>query len=92
MTLYAGWSQITAVEDHIALNLNVYPNPFVDRVHINGAEGCHLQVFATNGLIVLNVKITDNDETVQLGHLPSGLYIFRFVKDHQEKTFKLVKD
>ena len=36
--------------------------------------------------------ITNPDETINLAHLPAGVYIFRFEKDGKEKTVRVVKE
>ena len=93
ITLYAGWTaQQTGVEDLSALNIHIYPNPFVDRLHTSGAEGCLLQIFAANGRLKYNLIITKDDEIIQLSHLPAGVYVFRLEKDHQVKTIKVIKE
>lgn len=91
ITLYAKWEKLTGTGEIFAPNLNVYPNPFVDMLRIEGAEGCILHVINGNGSIVHFQKIENADQTIHLDHLPNGIYIFRIEKDHLMKILKVVK-
>ena len=73
------------------VNPQAYPNPFTGTIHVSGAEGCMLQVLNLAGVMVHNQKITNSEETLQLGRLPAGIYIFRFEKDGQSKAVKMMK-
>jgi hypothetical protein len=58
--------------------LKIYPNPFFDEIHIVNAEvGSTLYVLNTGGFVVHTQRITSSVETIRLGHLPNGVYIFQ---------------
>ena len=92
ITITAGWEKLTGTGEFIASDLKVYPNPFVDILHIAGAEGCVLKVISGNGAIVYIQKIEKTDETLNLEQLPKGLYFIRLEKGGQMKAIKVVKD
>jgi hypothetical protein len=93
------------VETLSATSLQIYPNPFTDVVRITGAavgeglapsqkgqgQALPLQVINTAGAIVHTQKIASPDESIHLGHLPAGMYFFRFEKDGKTETVKAVK-
>ena len=92
ITLTAKWTKVTSAEDIFAPNLNIYPNPFADVVRIKGAEGTVLKVITVNGITVHTQKIENTEETIHLGTLPKGLYIFRIESGKMMKSLKAVKD
>ena len=92
ITLTAKWEEITGTEDILALDVNIYPNPFTNILNIKGAEGCVLQVINGNGVTVHVQKIENAEQAVTLGQLPQGLYFFRIQKDNQTITLKVVKN
>ena len=95
--------QITNVEELFITNLKIYPNPFKGEVRIVGADAMietrnatsvqiHLQIINAAGAIVHTRLITGNDETVNLEHLPAGVYIFRLEKDVNVRTEMVVRE
>jgi len=82
----------TDIADVFATNLNIYPNPFRGTVRLVGAEGCVLQVTNPTGTVVYTQKISNSKETLQLEHLPTGMYFFQLKKDGKVKTLKIIKE
>jgi len=58
-------------------SLQVYPNPFTDHINIVDAEGSILNVLNMNGAVVHTQRITSQNETIHLEHLPRGMYILQ---------------
>jgi len=88
----------TGTEDLLeAVKPIVYPNPFIDMVHIMGVvvETGHtpsLQVINTTGTVVHTQMISNPDETIWLEHLPVGMYIIRIgYNGRTTATFRVVK-
>jgi len=82
----------TSIEKLFISTLKIYPNPIKDEVHITSAEGCTLRVFNIAGVTVHTQHITNSDETINFEHIPGGVYFFRFEKDGNEKTVKVIKN
>ena len=58
--------------------VQVSPNPFSDEIHITNAKvGSTLYILNLNGIILHSQRITNETETIRLGHLPQGVYILR---------------
>jgi hypothetical protein len=57
--------------------VRVYPNPFVNDVHVTHAEGCTLRVYTRSGALVLVKNISYGNEVVQLSRFVAGVYLFR---------------
>ena len=103
ITLYAKWTAVTVTgeaETLRATSLQIYPNPFTDALRIMVADAVEtwraaslqVQVINTAGIIVHHQIIISADETIQLSHLPAGIYIIRLEKDGHVKTVKVVKN
>jgi len=71
--------------------LMLSPNPFTDKVLIQGAEGCSLTVFTESGVNVFTQKITGTAEIISLDQLSAGIYFFYFEKAGKTKTVKALK-
>lgn len=81
----------SGIESNPVSNLNVYPNPFTDVLHITGAENCTLRVLDIAGVSVHTQDISATDETVNLHHLSPGVYFCLVEKDGQATTVKVIK-
>lgn len=75
---------LTADEPYTELRL--YPNPFTDEVHLEGAKDCTLHIFSPIGLLIHTRKITATDEIIPLQHLRTGVYLFLLDKDKKTKA------
>jgi len=81
----------TGMEDVRNSGIQLYPNPFVDVTYLNGMEGYKLTIFSENGVTINMQKIEKPNETLNLGHLPAGIYFFYLEKDGLAKTIKVVR-
>jgi hypothetical protein len=82
---------VTGIETVEGINVSLYPNPFADYVRIAGAEGSRLQVINLLGAAIYTTTITSDNETVNLGTIPTGTYLFRIIKDGKTATLKGLK-
>jgi len=73
-------------------DLKIYPNPFSGTLHLEGAEGCTLQVTTEDGVIVHTQKLINPVETILLENFRSGVYFFCVKNGKQMKTIKGVKN
>jgi len=81
----------TKIKDSFVSDLNVYPIPFVDVLHINGAENSNLRITNALGVTKLVQKINSAKESLNFSQLAAGVYFFNFEKDGLTKTVKVVK-
>ena len=71
-----------------ANTLVVYPNPASDFVTIEGLQvGETLQIYGVEGNMILSFNAVQEKETVEIAHLPSGMY---FVKAN-DQIAKMIK-
>jgi uncharacterized repeat protein (TIGR02543 family) len=94
LTLYAKWVQNTptGVDAQLQSTIALYPNPFTSEVHLTGAAGCTLTVVTSAGAVVHTQKIVSAAETIVLGNLPSGVYIFQLEKDGKKAAKIMIND
>ena len=76
-------------EDFASQNLNIYPNPFSNEIHLE-------QVEFTKGYMysILGEKILEFDNSVQnldTSSISKGIYIITLEDDNSSKSFKMIK-
>lgn len=84
-------SDLEGIESNPMPELNIYPNPFVDVLHITGSENCTLRVMDITGVIVHTQEISGTSEIINLQHLLPGVYFCMVEKEGQAKTVKVIK-
>ncbi|MBF0576238.1 leucine-rich repeat protein [Dysgonomonas sp. GY617] len=71
-------------------DLKVYPNPVTDILYLeSGASISELQVYSTNGKLVL--KQANVSSSINVSHLASGSYILKLQIGDKSYTHKLIK-
>jgi photosystem II stability/assembly factor-like uncharacterized protein len=59
-------------------NLTVYPNPFVDKISVDGIiPGTQLQLYYLSGSLVLDERVNGNKVEIDMSGFPTGLYFLR---------------
>ncbi len=71
--------------------IELYPNPFVESIHIKGADNCLLKIVDIAGAVVYSGIITDPLEIINTNNLSKGVYLFHLTKGKSSKTIKAVK-
>jgi hypothetical protein len=91
----AGWAGTSAgvdANEKENANINVYPNPVLDYLHIsvsNDLSNSILSVFGVEGKLVKTIEVSDNSKnTVNMQDLKKGFY---FIKSEQGDVAKFVK-
>jgi arylsulfatase len=84
-------SSETRVESRLTAAVTLFPNPFADKLHLVGAEGCSLRVINSAGSTVHSRRITSSGEAILLKSLPAGLYFFHLEKGGKSKMLQAVK-
>jgi len=73
-----------------AVKVSVYPNPFIDVVHVSGiAKNAAYALFSIDGKQVQQ-GVLHADE-IGFGNLPSGSYLLRLSDEDKTQTVKLIK-
>jgi len=71
-------------------NIEVYPNPAVDKIYVKGVINGRLSIMDLEGRVLKNKELM-NDTYVQIDDLRDGIYIIRIESKNKTKITKLVK-
>ncbi|MDD2199240.1 MAG: T9SS type A sorting domain-containing protein, partial [Bacteroidales bacterium] len=84
----------TNIADESFKNINIYPNPANNILHISGLseirEDVKLEFIDISGRKVLT-KTINEDTSFDIQSLPSGIYFINVLHDSLISTFKIVK-
>ncbi|MES2479330.1 MAG: T9SS type A sorting domain-containing protein [Bacteroidota bacterium] len=72
----------------------IYPNPVHQELHIMSENGGYGNVVLLNcyGKVVMLKEWTKENELIDLGHLPEGIYYLKLISDEETKTYILTKE
>ena len=84
---------ISGVKETTLCNLAIFPSVFANVVNVVSAgKGATVQVFDITGTLVHTENIYFiNHHPLQLGHLPAGVYFFRFEQNGNTRTMRAIK-
>lgn len=71
----------------------IYPNPFMDRIHIenNGLQQYGLSVLNSLGQTIKQIQVNNDNQTIDLTELKAGIYFLRIESRENAKTMKMIK-
>jgi hypothetical protein len=82
---------ISGIEDDLAGQFSLYPNPASDVVYIHSEENIgSLQIFSPSGQVMATRAISTKLSKVDISWLDPGLYFFRFIAAEKEITSEKV--
>lgn len=84
---------IAIVPDTDKLFLTLYPNPTTDEITVRSDLGIikEVQIFSTNGTILLSKTAASEAITLSLNNLQSGIYLMNVAIDNYYVTKKIIK-
>ena len=83
---------VTETPSWQARNIKVYPNPAVDVVHVSGLEGVYIvKMVNILGQLLYSATGTSPELSLNIGHLPSGMYFLRIESNQATTTYKIIK-
>ena len=63
--------------DYKSDEIDIYPNPVIDKLVISAAYATELRIYNQIGLLVKEVKLRAGDNEVNLADLRSGMYYLK---------------
>ena len=72
-------------------NVAIYPNPATDQVTIEGIPNSTLRIFDITGKMIMTTTIQDNQETINISYLNSGIYFLELQDENTKTVKKLIK-
>ena len=83
-----------SVQEYSENQFLLFPNPFEDSVSISfprTAENPNLTIFSIVGQKVFEKKLSNNETTLPLNRLLSGVYFYQIQSKNNIQTGKLIK-
>jgi len=72
------------------LQLLIYPNPFIDTVHVEGIHsGGTYKVYSIEGRLIQNGALLSNQ--IELSSIPTGVYLLHLYSENKEGIYKIIK-
>ena len=71
--------------------INVYPNPSTEYIRLEATEINNLNIYASNGQLILQVEEVSNNE-IRVADFQQGLYFIQFESENKLFTSKFVKN
>ncbi|PQV49013.1 putative secreted protein (Por secretion system target) [Jejuia pallidilutea] len=82
-----------SISKHSDLNtINIYPNPVSNTFRVSNSLNSEVVIYNLFGNQVLKTNITQNNQSVNIDHLTSGVYFVRVKKHGNQTTTKIVKN
>ncbi|MDI9310501.1 MAG: T9SS type A sorting domain-containing protein [Limnohabitans sp.] len=74
-------------------NYKIYPNITTGVVNVDFeyTSNAALEVYDINGKLLINKKMIDTRNQVDISNLPSAMYLFKLVSERGEVVEKIVK-
>ena len=84
----------TALYQPQKLEYSLFPNPFIEQamIRFNNLHNktFHLQIFATNGLLLKSFQTIGGEIIIDRSQLPSGIYLFQLTNGEETASGKFV--
>ncbi len=71
--------------------LEVYPNPFEQILHLRSDHPGHVQVYSITGALITEQALSSGDNSIDLGEHPAGVYILRMHQGEVIVDHKVIK-
>ncbi|MCK5776222.1 MAG: T9SS type A sorting domain-containing protein [Bacteroidales bacterium] len=90
MTLTAHFDFYDGIGDVNASQIQIYPNPASQLIHINGvSENSTLQLFDMNGQLILQLESPKTNNIISIDNMKNGLYILQISNQKGNRYEKL---
>lgn len=70
--------------------IELFPNPFKNKITINNINSDHLEIIDFTGRIVYSESVAGESNKMIYPKVPAGIYFLRLQNEGKSKTFKLV--
>ncbi len=94
-SIYVGEKYTNLADSYITGNINVFPNPFYDKLYINNESGKPIDYIritdVTGKIIYCKNDITTSTHQIKLNHLKAGIYIIEVKRENEISSSKLIK-
>jgi len=81
---------VTGLTDGNLKQSKIYPNPADQRFIIEDANGAELSVFNVKGELMINLKVMNENQEVNISQLSRGIYVLKIQMNGMIRTEKLL--
>jgi hypothetical protein len=82
----------TGVDEEYAINVNLYPNPMKDVLHLECDNIRQYDIYSLDGKLVKSAQLFDNESVINVKNLSSGIYMIRITSEKGVVTRRIVKE
>jgi len=82
---------IFSIDSQTKIQYNISPNPFSDRLKIQG-DFQIVEIFSSTGALVYSREHIENESNLNLSYLKKGLYFIRLSTENGEVLKKIIKN
>lgn len=72
--------------------LKIFPNPSLGTITVETPEKGQLILFNLTGQQILNLMITGPTTSINLSHLPGGVYLVKITSENKIQVAKVMKE
>lgn len=85
--------QVTDIDDALANNIQIFPNPVSDvlNIKIPGGNGAKLDIINLLGVVIISKHIEGESERVNLASMQKGVYIVNISNNGSITNYRIVK-
>ena len=91
-TLVASFVFYDSLEEDATNDINIYPNPVKDIIHIEGIDFAKIEIINAMGQLLLSQEPTNGSVELNLRHLNSGIYLVKVYWNGGVVCHRLVKE
>jgi len=85
-------NELSVIEFNQPINITLYPNPVTfNTFHITTTTDLDIKIYNVLGKLVLEHKVTHNDDDVDISNLNNGIYLVKIKSKNQSITKKLIR-
>lgn len=82
---------LSGVENQLAKNTNVYPNPATDHIFVDAAVGSVIKLLDLSGKTLLESNVETLRSRIAINNLSKGLYLIEITQSGQKQIEKVIK-
>jgi len=80
-----------SLEENKSSMIRIFPNPASEEIFLENCPVGTLHIFSQTGSCVLQQTLTGNHPSIDVRHLPDGMYFIRIMGDHDALSGKFIK-
>lgn len=82
----------TGVDEEYTMNVNLYPNPVNDVLHVECENISQYDIFSVDGKLIKSASMLGDETVIDCGDLNAGVYLVRITNNNGVVTRRIVKE